>query len=142
MHEAAATATLGTCDSCAKSFAYRIIHNGFNDSGYAYCDSCCYVALLYHPPAAIPKLHYGLITPEIEPYLLRCPARGEFRATAVARCPHCDAPLDPVRAADYIEANAPGTAKGWRWQRSWAGIYCIVIDDRVAKDPWKPRECI
>jgi hypothetical protein len=131
----------GRCDKCSQSFTYYLVHNGFNDSGYAYCDSCCYVAVFSHPPPGTPKMDYGHITPEIEPYLLSCPARGYFRAAAQPRCPHCDNTLDPVRATDYIEPNAPGTAKGWRWQRSWTGIYCIIIDNRVANDPWKSHEC-
>ena len=133
----------GQCDKCARFFSYHLIHNGFNASSYAYCDSCSYVALLDHwqtPPNA-PKLDFASITADVEELLLPCPALGHFRASALPRCPHCNQPLDAVRARDYIEANAPGTAKGWRWQRSWDGLYCIIIEERVAHDPWKPREC-
>jgi hypothetical protein len=28
----------------------------------------------------------------------------------------------------YIEANAPGAAKGWKWQGSWSGLYCLIVD--------------
>ena len=133
---------IGHCDKCSRSFSYMLIHNGFNDSCYAYCDSCCYVALLDHygAPQNVPKLDFGAITPEVEPYLLGCPSHGQFRATAHPRCPHCNQTLDPVRAADYIEAHASGTKLGWRWQRSWSALYCIIIEDRVARNPWKPPQ--
>jgi hypothetical protein len=39
-------------------------------------------------------------------------------------------------AAEWLERNAPGTAMGWRWQRSWRGLYCIIIEDRVVHDNW------
>src|SRR5947209_8751342 len=135
---------VGSCDKCAQRFRYLLIHSGFNDSSYAYCDSCCYIAILDHwtLSSEMPVHDYGRITPEVEPYLIACPSRGAFRAAAGARCPHCNEPLDAVRAADYIEAHAAGTAKGWRWQRSWTGIYCIVLDERVVTDACKPRECI
>jgi len=132
----------GACDRCSQSFQYRLIHNGFNDSSYAYCDSCCYTALLDHwsAPKDVPRLDYGIIAADIEQHLLACPTRGCFRASASPRCPHCNEPLDPVLAGDYIERQAPGTAKGWRWQRSWDGIYCIIIDERLASDPWKSHQ--
>lgn len=40
-------------------------------------------------------------------------------------------------AATWIEADAPGAKRGWRWQRSWRGLYCIIIEDRVVFDNWK-----
>jgi hypothetical protein len=129
----------GSCDKCSHTFRYYLVHNGFNDSAYAYCDSCCYVAILSlrTAPQNKPKLDPGTISPEVEPDLLPCPSGGRFRTAAQPRCPNCGDTLDPIRAADYIEPNAPGTVKGWRWQRSWSGIYCIVIEQRVANDPWK-----
>jgi hypothetical protein len=92
----------GKCEKCSASFGYLLIHNGFNDSSYAYCDSCCYVALLDHyaAPKHAPKLDFGVITPEVEQHLLPCPDRGQFRASAQPRCPHCNDTLDPVKAAD------------------------------------------
>jgi hypothetical protein len=35
-----------------------------------------------------------------------------------------------------IEADAPGTAKGWRWQRNWTGLYCVILADGVVHDNW------
>jgi hypothetical protein len=77
------------------------------------------------------------ITSNIENHLLPAPDGGRFSAAAVPRCPHCNIPLDPVKAAKYIEENAAGTKGGWRWDRSWNGMYCIVIENRVVRDNWK-----
>jgi hypothetical protein len=54
-----------------------------------------------------------------------------------ARCPHCWQTLSAQAAADYIEMNAPGTKKGWQWQRNWCGTYCIVIENRVVNDNFR-----
>jgi hypothetical protein len=45
--------------------------------------------------------------------------------------------LSSTAASEYLESNAPGTAKGWKWQRSWSSLYCIVIEGKSAKDPWR-----
>jgi hypothetical protein len=82
----------------------------------------------------------GGIKPEIEAYLSPCSCGGRFRADAAPRCPHCHQILSAVKAAVYIEANAPGAAKGWKWQRSWNGIYAlysVMIEGRVVHDPWQ-----
>jgi hypothetical protein len=42
----------------------------------------------------------------------------------------------PTKATTYIERNAPGTAKGWRWQKSWSGVYSIVINENIVEDWW------
>src|ERR1041384_1349194 len=110
---------VGTCEHCRRAFSYRLIHNGFNDSAFAYCDRCGCLAILSHwskwPKAIIPGI--GGIKPEIEMYLAPCSCGGRFRADAAPRCPHCHQILSAEEAATYIEANAPGTAKGWKWQR-------------------------
>ncbi len=69
----------------------------------------------------------------MEPFLKPCECNGAFRRGSSPRCLHCKQPIsaDP---APYIETNAPGTAKGWRWQRNWTGLYCIVIEDRWVED--------
>ena len=133
----------GVCDKCSREFRYYLVHNGFNDSGYAYCDSCCYVAIIgiWTAPRGAPSINQGAISPEVEAQLLPCPSRGHFRGTAHPRCPHCNEPFDAVRAAEWIERNAPGTAKGWQWQRSWDGLYCIVVEERKVDDPWKLHHC-
>jgi hypothetical protein len=132
---------VGACDSCGRTFAYRLIHNGFNDSAFAYCDRCGSEASLScwydHIPAGAKLKVHGPVNPEAEALLLPCSCGGTFRASASPRCPHCLAGLSAESAGVYIEANAPGTAKGWRWQRSWAGMYSIIVDGRWVKDNWR-----
>jgi len=36
-----------------------------------------------------------------------------------------------MTAVSWIEKEAQGAKKGWRWQKSWDGLYCIVIERRV-----------
>jgi len=131
---------VGHCAECAAPFAYRLIHNGFNESAYAYCDRCGMTALFDGWYAAIPQAaHLTLhqrISADVEPFLRSCACGGRFTAGAEPRCPTCIRPLDPNDVTDFIESNAPGAKQGWRWQRNWAGLYAIVIDGRVAPDPW------
>ena len=128
----------GTCDRCDQTFEYRLIHSGFNDTAFAYCDSCGGVAFLSiysrKPPGVV--LDFGTIAPEVEPFLAPCDCGGRFRADAAPRCPNCHQPLSAERATAYIEANAPGTAKGWRWQRAWHGLYALVVENRSVENPW------
>ena len=77
------------------------------------------------------------LIPELESfghtgYITRSPAyaHGSFLKGAAPRCSHCDEPLSANSAAFYIERNAPGTVKGWRWQQNWSGCYCIVIEGK------------
>jgi len=131
----------GVCEVCRQSFNYLLIHNGFGDTAYAYCDKCGRTAFVSGwskniPVAAKLKLH-GPVNPEAEALLAPCSCGGAFRAGATPRCPHCRSPLSAELATVYLEANAPGTAKGWRWQRSWQGLYAIVIDGNSTKDPWR-----
>jgi len=37
---------VGACESCGHQFRYDLIHNGFNDSAYGYCDLCGCTLLL------------------------------------------------------------------------------------------------
>jgi len=77
------------------------------------------------------------ISAEIENLLSPCPCGGRFRGSAPARCPSCRKALSAQLAASWIEGNAPGTARGWRWQRSWAGLYALIVGEQVVFDPWK-----
>jgi hypothetical protein len=40
-------------------------------------------------------------------------------------------------AKRFIEANAPGSKKGWAWDCMWDGLYSIVIEDKIVEDWWK-----
>ena len=127
------------CESCRSTFGYYLGHNGFSESSHAYCDRCgmtCGLDAL-HVPAGVPLVRHREITSDVEPHLLPCECGGAFRAGASPRCPKCMAPLSAVLATAYIERNAPGTAGGYRWQRSWSGLYFIVINDRAVWEPWK-----
>lgn len=132
-------ASIGTCEHCAHAFRYSLVHNGFNGSSYAYCDTCGCTALLseWEVPNGVSVPPFAPISEEVESILLPCSCSGAFRSKASPRCPHCHRELSASRAADYIEAQAAGTAKGWRWQRSWDGVYCIIIENRVTRDNWK-----
>jgi hypothetical protein len=130
---------IGTCERCKQRFSYALIHNGFNDSAYAYCNSCGCTAFFsaWSPvPDGVSISFHQCITSDIEPYLKSCDCGGHFRAGAAPRCPHCKHPLAAEVAAEYLEANAPGTAKGWQWQRNWIGLYSIIVEGRSVKAPW------
>jgi len=36
----------GSCEHCRHEFPYALIHNGFNDSAFAYCDACGTTSIL------------------------------------------------------------------------------------------------
>ena len=130
----------GTCEHCRRTFHYQLAHNGFGDSAYAYCDRCGYTVTVdawSRHPADLQLQYQRPLPPEAEPFLKPCPCGGKFRADAEPRCPHCNLPLSARLAASYIEANAPGTAKGWRWDRRWNGVYSIIIERRAVANWWK-----
>lgn len=110
----------GQCEHCSGTFRYRIIHNGFNDSAYAYCDKCSFTVILsgwtQSAKRTALRIHQR-VAPELEILLKPCPCGGAFRSSADPKCPHCARGLSAVTAPAYIERDAPGTAKGWRWQQ-------------------------
>lgn len=131
----------GNCEHCSAKFGYALLHNGFNDSAFAYCNSCGRTAILSAWFDGIPKeadfKAHGPISVESEAWLTPCECGGAFRAAALPRCPRCNSELSAQAARSWIEANAPGTAKGWRWQDTWSGLYAIVIERRFMKDNWR-----
>lgn len=135
---------IGRCDICDYSFAYDLCHCGFADMGYAYCERCGQTALLSGwfkgiPPAAQLRIHQA-ISIETEPHLEPCNCGGTFRCNASPRCPRCLQALSPDTAARWIEANAPGTLKGWRWQRNWSDVYAIVIEGHRVCNNWRAQD--
>jgi hypothetical protein len=131
----------GKCGECGKRFGYYLIHNGFNDSSYAYCSSCGMAALLsvYQIPKIGVRLEpFQAIKPEIEPFLQNCSCGGKFQSGAMPRCPHCHAHLSATQATSFIEAQAEGAKKGWRWQQNWTGLYCLIVENKFISDNWKP----
>jgi hypothetical protein len=129
---------IGHCEHCKKEFGYYLIHNGFNNSSYAYCDACGTTALLdgYKVPEGIQISLHRNITPDMERHLAACKCGGSFKSGASPRCPHCNGALSADHAADYIEKQAAGTKGGWRWQRTWTGLYCIKIEGKEVRDIW------
>lgn len=106
----------GRCESCGKEFGYYLIHNGFNESAFAYCDRCGETCLLnfWHVPEDVNLEDQGIIGETVEPWLGPCTCGGSFMREASPRCPHCNSIL------------------------SVAGLYCVVIENRVLHDCWKP----
>ncbi len=133
----------GSCEHCKSSFQYRLIHNGFNDSAYAYCDECSFTVPLCvyaHAAQRVGLTLYERITKEIEAFLKPCPCGGLFLASAGPKCPNCFRPLSATKARSFIERNAAGTAKGWRWQGSWSGLYSIALNDNIVDDWWDEQK--
>jgi hypothetical protein len=132
---------VGGCEHCHKEFSYYLVHSGFNDSAYSYCDTCGRAVHLKHGPhvpAGVQlKVHQRVHDSAVGRLLKPCPCGGRFNDAALPRCPYCRHILSPILATHYIEANAPGAKKGWRWQKSWDGIYSIVIENEAVQDWWK-----
>ena len=135
--------SLGRCEHCTRTFGYELYHCGFGDCSCAYCDKCGMTAVLSYWSTKMPKMPPGClpqqeICAELEQYLESCSCGGAFKKGSYPRCPSCRQPLSAKTASLYIETNAPGTKKGWRWQGNWNETYCIVIEKREVRDNFKP----
>ena len=127
----------GQCNSCGSLFPYFLIHNGFNESAYAYCSGCGMTCILdtgYEDRPGIPR--HRSVEAAGERKIAPCICGGKFRAGALPRCPHCRVALDATKVTEFIERNALGAKLGWRWQKNWVGLYCIVIDARYVINNW------
>ncbi len=133
--------SIGTCEQCDTSFRYWLGHCGFGDCVYAYCDFCGKTAILSLWDKRMPNLPNCPGQQEIclrmEPYLQPCACGGNFKKGCAPRYPHCREPLSAELAASYIETNAPGTQKGWRWQKNWSSCYCIAIEDNWVQNNFR-----
>src|SRR5262249_5163152 len=133
-------AMTGKCEHCTRSFDLDLLHCGFGDCSYAYCDSCGKTALLSgwskEWPAGV-KCTQAEICADMEPHLEGCSCGGRFLKGSSPRCPQCKERLSADKATEYIEDQAPGTKKGWRWQRSWSGIYGVIINELRVADNFK-----
>jgi len=130
----------GTCDACAATFEYYLVHNGFNDSTYGYCDTCGRTVIVYADNTGFdgaPAQSHHALPATVERQLPSCACGGRFGADAAPRCPSCLDQLSAQRATSWVEAQAAGTKMGWRWQQHWKGLYCIIIDNRDAEFHWK-----
>jgi hypothetical protein len=135
----------GDCEHCGKFYRYSLWHSGFGDNSYAYCNDCGMLAIInYENPAVVgfPPLstQCAEIDESWEPLLRPCVCGGTFRKGASPRCPACNEPLSAAHASAHIEAQAQGAGRGWRWQQSWSGVYCMAIDD--PQNPGRPRQMV
>jgi len=112
------------------------------ESVYAYCDSCGRPAILSEWDKRLPRPTncpgQQEICAAMEAYLLPCECGGSFKKGATPRCLHCKRALSAEVATSYIEANAPGAKNGWRWQRDWSDMYCIVIENNRVLNNFVP----
>lgn len=135
---------IGICENCHKSFSYKLIHNGFNESSYAYCDNCGKTAIFdsYLVPNELKQIYnnnsrHNAISEELEDFIMPCDCSGNYKHNASPRCPHCNEELSAILAEKYIENNAPGVEKGWQWQSNWTGLYAIIIEGKSISNCWK-----
>jgi hypothetical protein len=124
-----------------------VIHNGFNDSCYAYCDRCGRAALIDLIPflygGAEPKpvdgsgSHAAVIGSHFERAMRPCPCGGHFRRGAAPRCPTCSAEVSPEQFGDtlkrglwsYSPQPARSGAREFVRDSLWQGIYCILFEN-------------
>lgn len=129
-----------SCPRCSVDFEYLLVHAGFNVCAYAYCDRCGLPTLLspWSPrrPTSVSLEPYQGIARSVERHLRPCECGGRFRAGAPPRCPGCHEPLPADGMAGPIEEDAPATRDGWRWDRRWDGLYCVIINGRWIDDNW------
>jgi hypothetical protein len=125
---------LGNCEHCHERFEYSIFHCGLGDCSYAYCDLCGRTAILSMWDKKWPSLPNCEVQQEVcsamESHLEPCECGGQFRKGSSPRCPSCNQKLSADLAGSYIEKDAAGTKNGWRWQRVWSGLYCIVVEGK------------
>jgi hypothetical protein len=141
----------GDCEHCLRIFRYTLLHAGFGDFSYAYCDACGTLATFNYSDGFLVKLPPHSETHQVidagwEPFLAPCACGGHFRADASPRCVHCHAALSAEHAAAHIERNAIGAGRGWRWQGNWSDTYCVALEDprdpgtlRQVEDPFLER---
>jgi hypothetical protein len=132
---------VGNCEHCHGQFSYHLVHAGFSDCIYAYCNFCGKTAILSVYDERMPKLpncpDFEEICSAMEPYIRSCECGGRFQRGAAPRFPRCGESLSAESATRYIESNAPGTKVGWHWQRSWSKVYCIVIENKKVENNFR-----
>lgn len=134
---------IGHCDHCGGEFPYFLAHNGFNQSSYAYCDECGLVAFFDRfsddiPSDVVIDNHHSL-PPNAEDLVAQCECGGRFRSDSAPRCPICKSKLSAEIARQYIEDNAPGTKRGFRWQCNWTGMYTMLVNNHFVEGRWTDR---
>jgi hypothetical protein len=116
----------GTCESCLSEFGYHLIHCGFSDCAYAYCDLCGITCIVggwgdTNKPHQAPLRIQGTIQVETEPWLQPCACGGRFRSQSSPRCPHC-ASIHNLR-----EERATGVPQSREQQSSAAPLQLPLV---------------
>jgi hypothetical protein len=124
----------GDCEHCSRNYRYMLLHAGFGDFSYAYCDGCGTLAALAYTNRELATLPATMIRNEEipaswEPFLRPCSCGGTFRKGAAPRCVYCNSILSAEYAGSHIEKNSAGAVRGWRWQQNWSDTYCLVIEE-------------
>jgi hypothetical protein len=133
----------GECEHCGQKFSVELLHCGFGECCYGYCERCGNTAILSGWSKQWPKdvkCTQAEMPAEMELHLRPCECRGRFAKGASPRCPHCKQSLSADKAAEWIEAQSPGVRKGWRWQRNWHGLYCVVVQGHRVADNFTIRD--
>jgi hypothetical protein len=124
----------GDCEHCSQTYRYMLLHAGFGEFSYAYCECCGILAAFSYTNKDLQKLpplssKNEEIDADWEPFLRSCSCGGRFHKGASPRCIHCNSELSAEYAAGHIERNSVGAARGWHWQRNWSSLYCMVLED-------------
>ena len=93
---------------CGKQFGYYLIHSGFNESAYAYCDQCGETCLLdlWRLPSTVERMDQGIIPESLEPLLVSCKCGGAFRKEASPRA-NCNSNLSAERGENSLKLMQP-----------------------------------
>ena len=137
---------IGYCNKCGFKFSYELIHNGFNETAYAYCDSCGKTLFLEEHYKQIPqtcllffkiKDRYEKINRDIEQFLEKCECGGKFARSTKPRCPHCKEVLSTKNATEFIFKNSKPGSINSGWRISWNSLYAIIINNKKVYNKWK-----
>jgi hypothetical protein len=141
----------GDCEHCCRVYNYSLLHAGFGDFSYAYCDSCGILATFNYSSSfflSLPRLtnQHQVIEQSWEPFILPCGCGGHFRGGVSPRCVFCHEAFSAEYAAHHVERNSVGAGRGWRWQKNWTDVYCMALEDpqnpgtlRQVSDPFADR---
>ena len=132
------------CAVCGQGFGYRFVDHQLNYSAYAHCNRCGQAAIfnLRRVPDHIPVLGFR-IGAEHEEYINGCECGGAFKSGAQPRCPTCSTEISTAILEDLVLAHFEPQGEWNRaggpldWRRA-GGQFCMVIDERVVRDVWRP----
>ncbi len=124
----------GDCEHCGQAYRYSLLHAGFGDCSYAYCDCCGQLATFSYSSSfllSMPRIvsPHQVIDAAWEPFIRSCTCGGTFRREASPRCVVCTQPLSALYATGHFEHNFASNGRNWRWQRNWTDTYCLEIED-------------